>query len=219
MVRWIAVGLLAVALTACGGDTSVRDDDGAVVNAGTWSVFDLRVGDCLAPEPDLTGEISDVPVVPCTEPHSQEVFGAVEHPDGAYPGAAALATWADGACLGELATSLGLGLEDGLYVSYLLPTFDGWNLGGEEGDRRVVCVLVTPDATGVTGSHVAGTATLARGEPVLPSDDDATDDATADATADADDTQADDTTAADDATADGSSDGSDGGSEDAEGGR
>jgi len=198
MARSIAVGLLAVALTACGNDASVRDDDGVVVNAGAWSVFDLRVGDCLAPEPDLTGEISDVPVVPCAEPHSQEVFGAVEHPDGVYPGAAVLASWADGACLGELASSLGLGLEDGLYVSYLLPTFDGWNLGGDEGDRRVVCVLVTPDATGVTGSHVAGTATLARAEPVLPTDDDtaATDDDTAatdDDTAQADDPAADGT--------------------------
>ena len=202
MARWIAVGLLAVALTACGNDTSVRDDEGAVVNAGTWSVFDLRVGDCLAPEPDLTGEISDVPVVPCTEPHSQEVFGAVEHPDGAYPGAAALATWADGACLGELASSLGLGLEDGLYVSYLLPTFDGWNLGGEEGDRRVVCVLVTPDATGVTGSHVAGTATLARAEPVLPSTDDGDDTQTDDATAEVDDTSADGTDGSDDGSGD-----------------
>lgn len=163
-----AVGCCLLALVAaCSGGDDVRNEDDVVVNAGNWSVLDLHVGDCLAPEEELTGEISEIPVLPCDEPHAQEVFATVEHPADAYPGAGAVAAWADGACLTELQDSLGYGLEDGLFVSYLLPTFDGWN---QHDDRNVVCVLVAPDATGETGSYVAGTATLARAEVVLPTE-------------------------------------------------
>jgi len=162
-----AIAVMLVGLAACGGAEETRNEDGVVVNAGTWSVFDLQVGDCLAPEPDLTGEISEIPVVPCDQAHAQEVFATVEHPADAYPGAGAVAAWADGACMTELQDDLGYGLEDGLFISYLLPTFDGWNT---DDDRNVVCVLVSPDAEGSVGSYVAGTATLARAEAVLPPD-------------------------------------------------
>ncbi|HSK24914.1 MAG TPA: septum formation family protein [Egicoccus sp.] len=172
--RHAAVAFLLVVLAACGGGESTRNEDGVVVNAGSWSVFDLHVGDCLAPEPDLTGEISEIPVVPCDQAHAQEVFATVEHPADAYPGAGAVAAWADGACLTQLQDDLGYGLEDGLYISYLLPTFDGWNT---DDDRNVVCVLVSPDAEGSVGSYVAGTATLARAEVVLPADPASGDDA------------------------------------------
>lgn len=152
-------------LGACSGDEEVRDAGGTVVAAGSWSVFDLRTGDCLAPDPEAEGEISDVPVVPCAEPHSQEVFAAVEHPAGAYPGAGAVSIWADGACLGELETTLDLTLDDGVFISYLLPTFDGWN---KHDDRRVVCVLVFPDQDDAVGSYVAGSADITRVEPAAP---------------------------------------------------
>lgn len=165
-------------LAGCGGNEGTRDEDGVVVNAGSWSVFDLQVGDCLDPDPELTGEISEIPVVPCDQAHAQEVFATVEHPADAYPGAGAVAAWADGACLTELQDDLGYGLEDGLYVSYLLPTFDGWNT---DDDRNVVCVLVSPDAEGAVGSYVAGTATLARAEVVVPDATDAADAADEDA--------------------------------------
>lgn len=162
-----AVALLALALVlvGCSGDEEVRDAGGTVVAAGTWSVFDLRAGDCLAPDPETEGEISDVPVVPCAEPHSQEVFAAVEHPAGPYPGAGAVSIWADGACLGELEATLDLTLADGVFISYLLPTFDGWN---KHDDRRVVCVLVFPDQDDAVGSYVAGSADITRVEPASP---------------------------------------------------
>ncbi|MEX2504024.1 MAG: septum formation family protein [Egicoccus sp.] len=172
--RWqrAAFAVALVVLAGCGADEGTRNEDGLVVNAGSWSVFDLQVGDCLAPEPDLTGEVSEIPVVPCDQAHAQEVFATVEHPADAYPGAGAVAAWADGACMTELQDDLGYGLEDGLYISYLLPTFDGWNT---DDDRNVVCVVVSPDADGSIGSYVAGTATLARADAVLPSDPDADD--------------------------------------------
>ena len=65
------------------------------------------------------------------------------------------ALWADAACLAQLQSEFGLTLADGLFVSYLLPSFDGWN---KDEDRTVVCVLVFPDRGAVVGSYVAGDA-------------------------------------------------------------
>lgn len=162
--RPVAALLVAALVTAgCGGGTDdIRNADGAVIAAGTWSVFDLRAGDCLDPAPGLTGDVAEIPVVPCSSAHGQETFGVVEHPDVPYPGASAVAQWADGACLAELDASFGLTLDDGVFISYLLPTFAGWN---QDNDRRIVCVLVAPDGNGVTGSVVAGTAEPGGGDP------------------------------------------------------
>jgi hypothetical protein len=159
----IGLGVLAT-LSAC-TDDDLRDADGTVVTAGTASVFELRAGDCLAPAPELTGEVAELPLVPCDEEHTQEVFGIVAHPDDSYPGAEAVAAWADGACLTELERTLDLTLDDGVFVSYLLPTFDGWNTND---DRDVTCVLVFPGQDAMTGSFVAGTADIRRVEPLPP---------------------------------------------------
>ena len=146
----LAAGLLVLA--SCGGEAAAaRDDSGTVTAAGPLSVFDLQSGDCLMPAPDLSGEVDSIPVVPCDEPHTQEVLAVVDHPDGPFPGAAALAQWADTACLAQLQAVLGASPADGFFVSYLLPSFDSWN---KEDDREVTCVLVFPTEGGVTGSLV-----------------------------------------------------------------
>ncbi len=144
---------LVLTVAACGGG-DVRDEAGSVVTAGPWSVFDLRPGDCVTDTAELSGDVDEVTLVPCEEPHTQEVFAVVRHPDDAYPGAGGVATFADRACLTALAEDLDLTLDDGIAFSYLLPTFEGWN---KNGDRNVVCVLVFPEEAAVTGSFVAGT--------------------------------------------------------------
>jgi hypothetical protein len=143
-------------LAACGGD-DVRDDAGRVVAEGPWSVFDLRPGDCVGDVSDLKGDTDELPLVPCAEPHSQEVFAVVRHPEDAYPGAGAVATFADRACLTALDAELDLSIDDGIAFSYLLPTFEGWD---KSGDRSIVCVLVFPEEAGMVGSFVEGTADL-----------------------------------------------------------
>ena len=156
-MRVRALPLLAAALVLAGCGTDVRDDAGRVVAAGPWSVFDLRPGDCVGDVSDLRGDVDEIPLVPCEEPHSQEVFAVVRHPDDAYPGAGAVATFADRACLAALDAELDLSIDDGIAFSYLLPTFEGWN---KNGDRNVVCVLVFPEDAGMTGSFVLGTADI-----------------------------------------------------------
>ncbi len=159
----------ALLLTGCGDDEALRDEDGRITEAGNVNVFELRPGDCLDPDPELSGTTDEMPVVPCEEPHLQEVFAILEHPDDAYPGAAAVAEWADAACSGALQEELGLGLDDGVFFSYLLPTFDGWNL--DRADREIICVLVFPDREAAVGSVVEGTLIIPRVEPAPPRPD------------------------------------------------
>jgi len=149
---WLLLPLALVA-AACGGE-DVRGEDGRVVAEGPWSVFDLRPGDCIGADDSLSGDVDEVPLVPCSEPHAQEVFAVVRHPDGAYPGGGAVATFADRACLTALEADLDLTIDEGIAFSYLLPTFEGWN---KNGDRSVVCVLVFPQGAGMVGSFVDGT--------------------------------------------------------------
>jgi hypothetical protein len=146
----LGVGLLV----GCGGAAEIRAESGEVIAPGSWSVFDLRAGDCIDAA-DAEGDIDSVSLVPCAEPHTQEVFALVDSTESAYPGAAELALWADATCLAQLQSEFGLTLADGLFVSYLLPSFDGWN---KDEDRTVVCVLVFPDRGAVVGSYVAGDA-------------------------------------------------------------
>lgn len=152
---------LALLFAACSGD-DLRDDDGVVINPGEASVFDLRAGDCLDAPPDLSGEVDDIQLVPCDDPHTQEVYAVVAHPDERFPGVDEMVGFADGACLTELESELSLTLDDGVFISYLLPTFEGWT---SNEDREITCVLVFPDEGTVTGSVVAGTKTI---EPVDP---------------------------------------------------
>jgi Septum formation len=142
-----------VLLSSCSGEKPpARSATGAVLRATDWSTFDLRAGDCLAPKDDLKGDVDKIPVVPCAESHTQEVFGMVKHPADAFPGVGNLAGFADGKCVGELQQSLGVSPSDGYFVSYLLPSFDSWN---KKNDRSVVCVLVFPKDAAKKGSIVA----------------------------------------------------------------
>lgn len=157
--RLLLALVAALALAACSDDApSVRDKSGAVQRAGSWSVFDLRRGDCLKPEADTEGEVATIPVVPCAEPHTQEVFSTLKHPADAFPGVATLQQWADVHCAGELQDSLNLSPTDGWFVSYLLPSFEGWN---KQKDKTVTCVLVFPNEPSRTGSVVAQAGTAA----------------------------------------------------------
>jgi hypothetical protein len=142
-----------VLLSSCSSDKSpVRSATGSIIRAADWSTFDLRPGDCLKPKDDLKGDIDKIPVVPCAEGHTQEVFGLVKHTADAFPGVGNLAGFADGKCVGELQNSLGVSPSDGYFVSYLLPSFDSWN---KKDDRTVVCVLVFPKDAERKGSVVA----------------------------------------------------------------
>jgi hypothetical protein len=120
----------------------------AAPGAGEVDVLDLEVGDCIAEIQD-TEEIVSLPTVPCSEPHSQEIYAVVPLPEGDYPGEEAVADQADESCTAEFESFVGLPYEESvLYYNYLYPSDEqSWN----GGYRWVTCSVYDPDGE-VSGS-------------------------------------------------------------------
>jgi Septum formation len=137
-------GLLVVGLGACSDDPE-RDESGAVTEGGDESVFDVSVGDCMTDQASA-GEVSDVPVVPCEQPHASEVFHTYEVPGDTFPGDFTQITTEQ--CMPAFQQFVGMAYEQSaLEVTTLEPTSQTW----AEGDRELVCIIVDP-AGNVTGS-------------------------------------------------------------------
>jgi hypothetical protein len=137
-------GLLVVGLGACSDDPE-RDESGAVTEGGDESVFEIAVGDCMTDS--ATGQVSDLPVVPCTEPHVGEVYHTYEVPGDTFPGDFSQVTTeqCEGPAFQEY---VGVAYQQSAFVyTTLEPTAQSW----EQGDHELVCVLTDP-AGNTTGS-------------------------------------------------------------------
>jgi hypothetical protein len=127
---------LVLALSACGA-----------LGGGSKSVFDLEVGDCFD-DPTESGEISEVPIVDCADPHDNEVYAAFDYDGDSFPGDDAMSTAADDGCQDRFEDFVGIAyLDSALYVTHLVPTSDSW----DSGDREIICVLYEPNEK-LTGS-------------------------------------------------------------------
>jgi hypothetical protein len=130
----------AVALAGCSILTGVPE--------GEQDVFSLKVGDCI----NTTGtgdEISSIPVVPCDEPHDQEIFDRFDISGDTFPGDTAVEEERVAYCNGDaFETFVGLAYDDSKYAtSGLTPTQSSW----DNGDREVLCTIDDP-AGQTTGS-------------------------------------------------------------------
>lgn len=117
-----------------------------IVEEGQADVFALRVGDCMnTVDAEL---VSEVPVVPCAEPHDDEVYFDFTLDDGDYPGDDAILEAADSGCLPEFDRFVGLAYDASTldYYAYR-PSEESW----AGGDRIISCVIWDP-AGQVTGS-------------------------------------------------------------------
>ncbi len=129
------------ALALLGGGCGLLDGGG--------TVFELSVGDCFDRSSE-DGEISDVPIVDCDEPHDSEVFHTFEvEGDGEYPGGEALLAQAEEQCLPAFADYVGLDYANStLDIFPITPTDGSWS----EGDREVVCALYDLEQEELEGS-------------------------------------------------------------------
>ena len=115
---------------------------------GDGNVFDLAVGDCFDRASE-DGEISDVPIVDCAEPHDSEVFHSFEVADGEYPGDEALLAQAEEQCLPAFEEYVGIDYASSrLDVFPITPTEGSWG----DGDREVVCALYDLEQNKLEGS-------------------------------------------------------------------
>lgn len=156
-VRLGLPGLVGLGLVAGAAGCSVFGQDDETDGV---SVFDVEAGQCFRVPGEITVELTELPAVPCTEPHEQEAYARVTYTDpgtgetpDTFPGADALSTFADGACAEQFADYVGVDYRDStLFFTYLVPSPRGWE---QNADRDTLCFVTT------TGSQlsqsVAGT--------------------------------------------------------------
>ncbi|WP_158562922.1 septum formation family protein [Marinitenerispora sediminis] len=163
----VALGA-AVTLSACGalpglGAPQQQQNGGAGTDAGAGTdtsagneapaeaedsdVFTIAVGDCLN-DAAMTGEVQEVPVISCDQPHDSEVYASVIMADGAFPGDEAVNSEAETKCDEEFTSFVGLTyMESVLLYSWYVPTEQSWS----NGDREILCLISSPDGQ-TTGS-------------------------------------------------------------------
>jgi hypothetical protein len=136
-----------------GGETVARDSETQeITEAGTADVFALNVGDCIN---DVDAEeVTEVPAVPCDEPHDNEIYYEFSMPDGEFPGDEATMAAAEEQCAPEFDKFVGLAYEESVLDWFpYTPTEGSWTEGG---DRLVQCVIYEPQVR--TSGSLAGVA-------------------------------------------------------------
>ena len=111
-------------------------------------VFDLEVGDCFA-EPQNTEEVFSIETLPCSEPHSEEVYAAVTIPEGDddFPGFRAIDAQAEKLCIAQFEVFVGRPyVESELDFLFITPSEESWG----DGDWEILCTVHDPagDTTG-----------------------------------------------------------------------
>lgn len=158
-VRAVAIGGAALALmfslSGCSfidgltsGSDANRDEQGNVQEQENIDVFSLKLGDCKMAD-DTTGDIMDVDVVPCDEPHDEEVFFEYTMDKGEYD-PVAVQNAGEETCYGQNFTDfVGVAWDDStLDVWYLSPNQQSWE---DANDRLIQCIISDP-AGQTTGS-------------------------------------------------------------------
>ncbi len=146
-MRLSTLALLVLIVLAAACSSLRRDDTGQVVQGGSLSVFDLRVGDCF--DEPAGSQVSHLVAVPCAEPHDNEAFAIFDLDDGDYPGEEAVDGIAEEGCLAAFADYVGIDYaESVLAASTFTPTAASW----KDGDREVVCFLQDLEGSKLSGS-------------------------------------------------------------------
>jgi hypothetical protein len=149
------IAAAAALLTGCASLPQIDEDavdasPEASASAGEFiNVNDLEVGDCWTGA--FEGEIDEVELIDCAEPHQSEAFLAFDAPEGLYPAAADFAQMAFDQCAGDPFTQfIGAPYDPAanLQIFYYAPLEEGWDLG----DRELLCYVANADGTVIEGS-------------------------------------------------------------------
>lgn len=169
----LAVAIALLTLAAGGGPTALDDDPTPLATPGarptdtptseptpsapsapsapseatdTVTFEELEVGQCL-PFIEWEDEVSELPIVPCDQPHTDEVFLIFDAPDGDFPGDDALQSIATERCESAFGDFVGLPYaESELDMYWFVPTQMSWNRAN---DRAIQCIAFSyEDVTG-----------------------------------------------------------------------
>lgn len=124
-----------------------RDGTGAIVDAGSVDVFQVRVGDCF--DNVTAEEISSLPGVPCSEPHDNEAYASFNVPLDSYPAGDGMYEVAFESCVERFESFVGRDYQSSsLDIYALYPTAEGW----AQNDREVVCAVFDMEEEKLVGS-------------------------------------------------------------------
>jgi hypothetical protein len=144
-------GIVGAAVAAVVGFNAAaeRNAAGEITGAGAVSAFEMRVGDCFDDEAFAATEISEIPAVPCSQPHDNEVY-AVFDISGEWPGDERVEELAYEGCMERFAGAIGKTYEDSV-IDYtpIYPTEGSWK---QRDDREVLCVGYHMEYEKLTGS-------------------------------------------------------------------
>ncbi len=113
------------------------------------NVLELSVGDCFDDDASFSEEVSDIPLIECSEPHDNEIYAVHTMSEATYPGLDTTGELADEQCVGGFESFVGVGYDvSELDIGWLAPTEESWS----GGDREIVCFLYRIDLEKMTGT-------------------------------------------------------------------
>jgi len=128
-----------------------RNAAGEITTAGAVDAFEVRVGDCFDDEAFESSEISEIPGVPCAEPHDNEIYATFDIP-GEWPGTELVAELASEGCYERFAGAIGKDYEDSVIdFTTIYPSEGSWK---QLRDREVICVGFHMEYEKLTGSII-----------------------------------------------------------------
>ena len=130
-----------------------RDSTGAIVDEGKINAFQMRVGDCFNDGSVFASEdaeVTNVPGVPCSDPHDNEVFAIFDVSVASFPEGDAMASLAFDSCLEHFKSFVGRDYESSsLDIATLYPSYESWH---QQNDHEVVCAVYDVNAKKLVGS-------------------------------------------------------------------
>jgi hypothetical protein len=105
-------------------------------------VLRLNVGDCLMDQTTpIGGDLVDVPLIECNQPHESEVYAEILMEGTGFPGVDDVMNTGIASCMAEFAEYVGVDYSSSnLDFSYYYPTPSSWAVG----DRSIFCVVFDP---------------------------------------------------------------------------
>ncbi len=133
-----------------------RDESGNIISEGQIDAFAMRVGDCFDDTQDIFdagsagAEVQELPGLPCSDPHDNEVYAVFDVRFEAFPGDVSMSNEATNACLKYFEGFIGTSYEESvLDIFSLYPTDASWS---QMNDREVVCAVYHINGKKLTGS-------------------------------------------------------------------
>ncbi len=145
------VGIASAAVAAVIGISSAaeRSASGEISTAGALDAFEVQVGDCFNDDAFENTQISELPAVPCSQPHDNEIYATFDL-TGEWPGEDRVEELAYDGCFERFAAAIGKSYEESeIDFTTLYPTVGSWK---QRNDREVVCVGYHMELEELTGS-------------------------------------------------------------------